>query len=58
MGMKLGPSHLGKNSLRVFQNRMLRRMVGPKRYEVTDWRSFEEENGSVRLRTSYLRIVV
>jgi hypothetical protein len=34
MGLKLGPSHHGKNRLKVFQNRVLRRIFGPKRDEI------------------------
>jgi hypothetical protein len=37
MGVELGLSHLtDKNRLRVFENRVLRRMVGSKRDEVTE----------------------
>jgi hypothetical protein len=37
MGVKPGLSHLGK--LRVFENRVLRRIFGPKTEEVAgDWR--------------------
>jgi len=40
MSVKLGRSHLGRNvGLRVFENRVLRRIFGPKRDEVTgEWR--------------------
>jgi hypothetical protein len=38
MGVKLGLSYDGKNRLRVFENRVLGRIYGPKRGEVTgDW---------------------
>jgi hypothetical protein len=35
MGVKLGVSHFGKNTLRMFENKVLRRIFGPKRDEVT-----------------------
>jgi hypothetical protein len=36
MGVKLGLSHLGRNKGgRVFENRVLRRIFGPKRDEAT-----------------------
>jgi hypothetical protein len=35
MGVKLGLSHGGRNKDRVFENRVLRRIFGPKRDEVT-----------------------
>jgi len=34
MGMKHGRSHRGRR-LRVFENRVLRRILGPKRDEIT-----------------------
>ena len=46
MGMKLGSSHRGRNvgRLRVFQNRVLRRIFGPKRHEITgEWRRLHNE---------------
>jgi len=43
MDVKLGLSHTEEHILRVFENRMLRRIFGPKRDEVTDYirRCFE-----------------
>jgi hypothetical protein len=39
MGVKLGPTLREEHTLRVFENRVLRRMFGPKRDEVTgEWR--------------------
>ena len=45
MGVKLGRSHLGRKvGLRVFENRVLRRIFGPKRDEVTGkWRKLRNE---------------
>ena len=45
MGVKLGRSHLGRKvGLRVFENRVLRRIFGPKRDEVTGkWRKLWNE---------------
>jgi hypothetical protein len=45
MGVKLGLSHLMKgHRLRVFENRVLRRIFGPKRDEVTgEWRKLHNE---------------
>jgi hypothetical protein len=41
MGMQLGPSR----RLSMFENRMLRRIFGPKRYEVTGgWRKLHSCN--------------
>jgi len=40
MGVKLGRSHSG----RVFENRVLRRIFGPKRFKVTgEWRKLHNE---------------
>jgi hypothetical protein len=33
--VKLGFSHCGKNTPRVFENRVLRKICGPKRDEIT-----------------------
>jgi hypothetical protein len=39
MGVKLGRSHCGKNVGKVFGNRVLRMIFGPKRDEITgEWR--------------------
>ena len=39
MGVKLGLTRREERMLRVFENRVLRRIFGPKRDEVTgDWR--------------------
>jgi hypothetical protein len=45
MGVKLGLSHCGRNlRLRVFENRVLRRIFGPKRDGVTgEWRRLHDE---------------
>jgi hypothetical protein len=45
MGAKLGLLTLRKeHRLRVFENRVLRRIFGPKRYEVTGgWRKLHNE---------------
>jgi hypothetical protein len=44
MGVKLGLHTKEENRLRVFENRILRRIFGPKRDEVTgDWREFHSE---------------
>ena len=45
MGVKLGRSHLrAEYRLGVFQNRVLRKMFGPEREEVTgDWRKLHNE---------------
>jgi len=46
MGVKLGCSHTLREEcrLRVFENRMLRRMIGPKRDEVTgEWGNLRNE---------------
>jgi hypothetical protein len=45
MDVKLGSRHYGRNHrLRVFENRVLRRMVGPKRDEVIGgWRKLHNE---------------
>jgi hypothetical protein len=45
MGVKLGPSHLREErKLRVFENRVLRRVFGSKRDEVTgEWRRLHNE---------------
>jgi hypothetical protein len=43
MGVKLGLSQ-GENRLRVFENRALRTIFGPKRDEVTgEWRRLHKE---------------
>jgi hypothetical protein len=45
MGVKLGLSRKGKNILRVFENRLLRRIFGPKRDKVTGgWRKLYNES--------------
>jgi hypothetical protein len=42
--VKPGLSHHGKNTLRVFKNRVLRRIFGPKRDKVTGgWRKQHNE---------------
>jgi hypothetical protein len=33
----------GKAELRVFENRVLRRIFGPKRHEVTEWRKLHNQ---------------
>jgi hypothetical protein len=46
MSVELGPPHTkgGKNRLRVFENRVLRRIFGPKREEVVGgWRRLHSE---------------
>jgi len=45
MGVKLGRSHLGRKvGLGVFENRVLRRIFGPKKDEVTRaWRKLHNE---------------
>ena len=45
VGVKHGRSHCGRNvRLRVFENRVLRRVFGPKRDEVTgEWRKVRNE---------------
>jgi hypothetical protein len=42
--LKLGLSHQGKNTLRVCENRVLRRIFGPKREEVAGgWRRLHND---------------
>ena len=45
MGVKLGHSHLREERrLRVFENRVVRKVYGPKRDEVTgEWRRLHNE---------------
>jgi hypothetical protein len=44
MGVKLGLSLREERRLRVFENRVLRRIFGPKRDEVTrEWRRIHNE---------------
>jgi hypothetical protein len=44
MGVKLGLSHRGRKKDRVFENRVLRRILGPKRDEATgEWRRLHNE---------------
>ena len=45
MGVKVGRSHCrGERRLRVFKKKMLRRIFGPKRDEVTgEWRKLHNE---------------
>jgi hypothetical protein len=45
MGVKLGRSYWGRNEgLKFFENRMLRRIFGPKRDDVTgEWRRLHNE---------------
>jgi len=44
MGVKLGHTLREEHWLRVFENRVLRRIFGPKRDEVTgDWRKLHNE---------------
>ena len=44
MGVKLGVSYCRRNGLRVFENRVLRRIFGPKKDEVTrEWRNLHNE---------------
>ena len=45
MGVKLDHSHLGRNAkLRVFKNKLLRRLFGPMTYEVIgEWRKLHNE---------------
>jgi len=45
MGVRLGRSHLGRlRRLRMFENRVLRRIFGPKKDEVTqEWRKLHNE---------------
>jgi hypothetical protein len=45
MGVKLGLTLREEHRLRVFENRMLRRIFGPKRDEVTgEWRNCITKN--------------
>jgi hypothetical protein len=45
MGAKLGLQHYVRNIDRVFQNRVLRKILGPKRDEVTrDWRKLHNND--------------
>jgi hypothetical protein len=39
MGVKLGVLHKGKNKLRLFEKRLLRKIFGPKRDEVAGGRT-------------------
>jgi hypothetical protein len=44
MGVKLGLTLREEHRLRVFENRVLRRIFGPKRNEVTgEWRKWHNE---------------
>jgi hypothetical protein len=44
MGVRLGLTLKEKNALRVFENRVLRKIFGPKRDEVTgEWRRLHNE---------------
>jgi len=44
MGVKLGCSHSGRNVVRVFDSKVLRRIVEPKRDEITEeWRKLHNE---------------
>jgi hypothetical protein len=45
MGVKLGLQHKEEHRLKVFENRVLRRIFGPKRDEVIGgWRKLHNEN--------------
>jgi hypothetical protein len=60
MGVKLGLLTLREeHRLRVFENRVLRRIFGPKRNEVTgDWRKLhEEELRNLYSSASIIRII-
>jgi hypothetical protein len=43
MGAKLGLSLWGRNRLRVFENRVLRKIFGPKREEDGSWRKLHND---------------
>jgi len=44
MGVKLGLSHSNRKTQIVFQNKVLRKIFGPEREEVTrDWRRLHNE---------------
>jgi hypothetical protein len=43
MGAKLGLSLWGRNRLRIFENRVLRRIFGPKREEDGSWRKLHDD---------------
>jgi hypothetical protein len=58
MTVKLGFSHLGKNGLRVFDNRVLRNIIGPKRAEVAgSWRSLHDELHNLYISVSIIRVI-
>jgi hypothetical protein len=45
MGVKLGLTLINKHRLRVFENRVLRRIFGPRKDEVTrSWRMLHKED--------------
>jgi len=62
MGMELGSSHRGRNvgRLRVFQNRVMRRIFGPKRHEVTgEWRRlYNEELSNLHPSSNVIQVIV
>jgi hypothetical protein len=43
MGAKLGPSLWGRNTLWVFETRVLRRIFGPEREEDGSWRKLHND---------------
>jgi hypothetical protein len=56
MGVKLGLSHWEDNRLKLFENRVLRRIFGPKRDEVTgEWRKLH--SGELHILYSSLNII-
>jgi hypothetical protein len=59
MGVKLGFSHQGKNRLEVSENRILRRIFGPKREEVArGWRRLHnEELHSLYISPNVIRVI-
>lgn len=54
VGVKLGNSHEGKNTLRVFGDWLLRRIIGHKREEVTE----DEENCTVNQKSLCIYMVM